>query len=63
MRVPNSTATAFEPIISAGVKTTKYEKFMKTYKAVMIGTEIKIDRGIFLKRKKKQTNLNQRNWS
>lgn len=50
-RVPNSTATAFECTISYGVKTIKYEKFMKTYKAVMIGTDIRIERGIFLKRK------------
>lgn len=49
IRVPKSTATAFELIISDGVNTIKYEKFMKTYNAVITGTEMRIERGIFLK--------------
>lgn len=47
-RSPKSTATAFEAYISVGVNTIRYEKFMNTYSAVIIGTEIRIDRGIFL---------------
>lgn len=42
-------ATPFEIITSGLVKTIKYEKFIKTYNAVIIGTAIKIERGIFLK--------------
>lgn len=51
-RLPNSTATAGALIISAGDKTVIYAKFINTYKAVIIGTAIEIDRGIFLKEKK-----------